>query len=322
MLKKLLLFVLGMLFLEITLLALSDEEVKKGMMARQEAQYKRVLEAQKTTASSSKMNISGMIVDDNGNPLNDVELELVFSRPKGWESEVLKKKSLCSGTFDITQSGYTGLTIYFHKNGYFRETIFYNTIKPSEYQGNDGFVKADEKIVLREIGKPAKLKKIDKKLIYNFKDKTHMICDLSDLTRKTLSINKNIDSPKYIYLDFEQDKEGKIIMITDEYRGTIPKTLIVRYVSDDNNDGFIIKGNQKNLTYLTSAPDVNYTVKEIKVPYGAEPIYFYYKNGDKYGKGYVGFANSAYQESRVALHLLQNNETDPNEKMNLRSLGY
>lgn len=322
MIKKLLLMVFGMVFLGITILAQSDEEVKKGMMGRQEAQYKRVLEGQNATNISSKMNISGIIIDDNGNPLNDVELKLVFSRPKGWESDVLKKKITSNSQFSIKQSGYTGLTLYFYKKGYFRETFFYNLMQPSKYQGKDGFIKTDEKVILREIGKQAKLKKFDKKLIYNFKDKTHMICDLSDLTRKTLSINKNIDFPRYIYLDFEQDHDKKIMMIEDEYRGIIPKTIIVRYFSYDKNDGFIIKGTQKNLTYLTSAPDVNYMVKEIKVPYDAAPIYFYYKNGDNYGKGYVGFANSAFQESSVSLHLMQNIETDPKDKMNLRSSAY
>lgn len=319
MIKKLLLIVLGMVFGEITILAQSDEEVKKGMMVRQEAQYKRVLESPNATNISSKMNISGIIIDDNGNPLNDVELEFNFSRAKGWESESLNKKVVSKSRFSFTQSGYTGVTVYFRKKGYFSETRFYGTYQASKYLKNKTYTQTDEKIVLREKGKFAKIDIFDKKLKYSFSKKTKGICDVSNLSYETFPIDKKIDCSKYIYLDFERNQDGEIIMTQNHLGHLIPKGPIVRYFSKDSNDGFILVEPPKDITYLTTAPDTAYNIKEIKIPYGIDRIYFYYRNGKSYGKGFVGYANSAFQESRVTLYLMQNNENDPNEKYNLRS---
>jgi hypothetical protein len=301
---------------------LSDDEVKKGMMARQEVKYKRMLESQKATNRSSKIDISGVIVDGRGNPLNDVELEFVFSRSKGWKSEVLKKKILSNNAFSIIQSGYTSLTIYFYKKGYFRERTFYNTIKPSKYWKNGVFSKTDEKIILREIGKLAKLKKIEKLLKYDWKNKKETFFNISTMAPETLVADGIIKAKKYIYLDFERDKDGKILTVKNHLNESIPKTFIVRYVSDDKKDGFIVEGNKRNFSYLPEAPAANYNQKEIIVTLKSKDIYFYYRNGDNYGKGALLSPYTSYGKSRIWLHLFQNNETDPKGKRNLRSRAY
>lgn len=199
------------------------------------------------------------------------------------------------------------------------ETRFYGTYQASKYLKNKTYTQTDEKIVLREKGKFAKIDIFDKKLKYSFSKKTKGICDVSNLSYETFPIDKKIDCSKYIYLDFERNQDGEIIMTQNHLGHLIPKGPIVRYFSKDSNDGFILVEPPKDITYLTTAPDTAYNIKEIKIPYGIDRIYFYYRNGKSYGKGFVGYANSAFQESRVTLYLMQNNENDPNEKYNLRS---
>jgi len=322
MLKKLLLFVFGILLLETTLFALSDEEVKKSMMTRQETRYKGLLGEQSLLSNSSSIYVSGIIVDDSGNPLNDVELELNFSRPKGWESEDLTRKFISNSKFFITQAKYTGLTVYFRKKGYFEERMFYSTRISSKYLKNGIFSKTDEKIILREIGKLAKLKKVEKLLEYDWKNKRKTFFNMSTMTLETLPVDDVIKAKKYIYLDFERDKDGNVLTTKNYNNEPIPKAFIIRYVSDDKKDGFIVERDKKDFSYLPEAPAVDYNQKEIIVPLKSQDIYFYYRNGDKYGKGALLSPYTSYGKSRIWLHLFQNNETAPKEKRNLRSTAY
>ena len=318
MFKKRLFFVTEIIFAGSVLLAQSNNDEKENMKVKQEA---KLLEVINKTNSSSILNISGMISDDDGKLLDGVSLELDFSRSKGWDNDHLNRKIISNSQFSIEQSGYTGLTVDFQKDGYFSERKSYSTQQSSKDLKDYVFIKNDEKIVLRKIGQLAKIKKINKKLRYDFKNNTQSICNLSDLSYETLPIDSAINYSKCILLDFERDKDGKILTVENKSNGTtIPKTLIVKYASKDKDDGFIIEGNKKDLSYLSVAPDTEYAIKEIKIQYESEPIYFYFKNGNRYGKGWAGYALTQHQTSRVILELMQNIETDPKEKRNLCSL--
>lgn len=298
----------------------SDKKISEDSKKRQEAKYAILLHDQARTSSSSKIDVSGIIVDDKGAPLNDVELEFNFSRAKGWESESLNKKVVSKSRFSFTQSGYTGVTVYFRKKGYFTETRFYGTYQASKYLKNKIYTQTDEKIVLREKGKFAKIKIFEKLLEYDWTKKQKSFCDLADLSYKTLSADSPIKAKRYIYLDFERDQNGNVVMIKHpHYERMIPKAFIIKYVSRYGDGGFIIKGNQINMTYLTTAPTSGYNDKSIKISIGSKDIYFYYKNGDTFGKGALLSPSHTYGVSSVWLKLMQNVEKDPNEKYNLRS---
>ena len=145
-------------FATILIVAQSDNERND---ARQKAQYARMQEMVNKTNQESFINISGSIVDEQGKPVNEVTVEIDFSRSKGWDNEHLNQKTLFNSFFSIKQSGYTGLTIDVQKRGYFPERRFFSTQIPSKYLKNNVLAKNDEKIVLRQIGKLAKLKNID-----------------------------------------------------------------------------------------------------------------------------------------------------------------
>jgi len=317
--------IVGSIFITTALWAETDKEVKEKMKAKQEARYAQLLSEINIFNSSSRFDISGEIVDENGKPLDDVLLDLNFSRAKGWDSEDWKSKVKSGSSFSIKKSGYTGLDVEFLKAGYFSEKRFYSSRgvgePKSKYLKDNVYSQHDEKIVLRAIGKLAKLEEFDGHLIELAKDKTQKIFDLSNLKFTIFPLDPTIPIKKFIKLDFERDQTGKILMIQDPRKRLIPKIMTVKYVSDDVNNGFIIMGNQKDYSYLTTAPETGYTVKEIKVPYECQRIYFYYRNGDNFGKGYVSSASASpeYGENRVFLNVMQNNEPATNEKRNLRS---
>jgi len=312
-------------FITTALWAETDKEVKEKMKAKQEARFSQLLSEINIFNKSSRFDISGEIVDENGKPLEDVILDVDFSRPKGWESEDWKRKVKSGSSFSIEKSGYTGLNVEFQKVGYFSEKRFYSTRVGSEpkskYLKDNVYSQHDEKIVLRAIGKLARLEKIGGQLKNLSKEKTQRVFDLSTLKFVIFPLDKTIPIKKFIQLDFERDQSGKIMMIQDQNKRLIPKIMTVKYVSDDVNDGFIIVGAPKDFSYLTTAPETGYTLKEIKVPYGSPDIYFFYSNGDNFGKGCVSSASASpeYGENRVFLDIMQNKETNPNEKRNLRS---
>ena len=113
-------------------------------------------------------------------------------------------------------------------------------------------------------------------------------------------------------------------MVENEYKGLIPQMVVLKFISNENNDGLIIKGSVENISYLVSAPNTGYLVREIKVPYKSSEIFFYFKNGQYYGKGFIAASTALPQlgMNRVFLKVMQNNSEDPGEKMNLRSLTY
>ncbi len=302
------------------LCAQQKKEVDKGFIARQNEKNKQLEEEKKINASNG-INVSGVIVDENGKPLDDVVMNIRFSRLnlKKWGTTDYKKKVTTKSKFILKQAGYSFLMIDFRKEGYFPVRKKYSLYKRSKYRKNNSFSKNNEKVVMRKIGKKAKLIKFDKKLKYNFINKTQTICNMSSFAYIKCSADEKNKYSNYICLDFERDQDEKVLTRKNLHGELIPTTLIIRYVSDSIDDGFIIKGEQKDITYLTQAPDANYNTKEIKVPYNVERIYFYYKNGGSYGKGFVGYAYTAFKESRVVLFLMQNIETNPQEKLNLRS---
>jgi hypothetical protein len=271
---------------------------------------------------SKAINISGNILNQDGIPVNDVTMKIRFSRLSliKWGSIDYKKTITTQSQFSIHQTGYSGLMIDFHKEGYFPERKTYSIFGPSKYCKNNIYLKTNEKVVLREIGKRVKLKKFEKLLKYDWKRKKKSFCNLTDLSYETLPADSLIKAKKYIYLDFERDQGGQVLMMVENIHGTlIPKTLIVKYVSDDKDDGFIVKGYQIDMTYLTYAPEADYNVRSIKIPYKSKDIYFYYKNGNSFGKGALLSSNTSSGKSRVWLQLMQNNEKDSKEKRNLRS---
>ena len=307
MLKKISLFIVGVFLVQATLLAQSDDKVLKTRTARQKAHYARFVKEINRVAKASKFNISGIILDENGLPLNDVELRLEFGKmsPKTWRSETINKKNISTSEFSIVQSGYTSLNIYFNKKGYFQEKRFYGTLRLSKFLKNYIYSKTDEKVVMREIGERLRLKRFDKFLEYDEKNKKKTFCNLVNLSTETLSVDSIIKTKKYIYLDMGRDQSGKIIMIKGRMNRMTPKTFIVKFISNEKDDGFIIKGNKKDISYLTTAPESDYKAKEIKMTYGSKPIYFYYKNGDNYGKGVLSCPSSLHGKSNVWLKLMQ-----------------
>lgn len=120
---------------------------------------KRMMEYQKKLSDKSKVIVTGNIVDDVGNPLDDVQVEYVYSKPVGFKNVYFRKKIKSSRTFSMEQEGYTNLILYFQKEDYVSEKRFYTTQRMNTSNKNDLVLRINEKIVMQKIGISAKIKK-------------------------------------------------------------------------------------------------------------------------------------------------------------------
>ena len=266
---------LAVVIFSITLLSSAkDKEIEEVRKVREKAKYEMMLKSQEKTNNSSEINVSGIIVDGNGNQLDDVELDLEFSKLKGWETEDFKTKIVSKSKFTISQRGYTSLAVSFKRKGYMAEKRFYTVLRSSKYAKKTTFSMSDEKIVLRAIGKLAKVKKIKKLLEYNWKNKKATFFNMSTMSTETLPVNDPIKAKKYIYIDFERDKDGIVLTARGRLGNQVPKNFVIKYVSNDKTDGFKVEGNKKDFTYLQEAPASIYNEKEIILPFESNVILY------------------------------------------------
>ena len=77
----------------------------------------------------ARIHLVGKVTDMNNRELEDVTLDLDFSRPKnfGLESEDLRETRKINGSFTIEKSRYTSISISFDKDGYRTEHITFYT---------------------------------------------------------------------------------------------------------------------------------------------------------------------------------------------------
>ena len=252
--------------------------------------------------SGPKIHLVGKVTDMNNLELEDVTLNLDFSRPKnfGLESEDLRETRKINGSFTIEKRHYTSVSISFYKPGYRIEHITFYTSK--EANNPLSAIQENCHIKLREIGTLAALVKGDAHLEYDEERQLLTVFDLSEiadgkLNRKELKLGEAIPFKKYLRLDFERDNQGEVILQEHgqgKYKKLLPKTFYLRFVSSDPDDGLIpvdTTGPDKmDITWLTQAPEGEYAAKDFEFSYkeGMDiQFFFYIKCGKYYGKGLI-----------------------------------
>lgn len=282
--------------------------------------------------SGPKIHLVGKVTDMNNRELEDVTLDLDFSRPKnfGLESEDLRETRKINGSFTIENSRYTSVSISFDKDGYRTEHITFYTSEAANTPKSA--IQENCHIKLREIGTLAALVKVDAHLEYDEERQLLTVFDLSEvadgnLNKKELKLGEAIPLKKYLRLDFERDNQGEIILEkTNPYQdSTVPKNFYLRFISSDLDDGLVLAGTNgrdkvdfTDITWLTQAPEGKYAAKELKIPFKDRDTqyFFYIKCGKKYGKGVITtamFNNGKYIYSRLFVELYINkNQNDLN----------
>lgn len=303
------------------------------LVCGQDSRYEEMKKIHRDRLNNARIDITGIVTDTEDVRLDNVDLRIEFRRPKNFwatHSEWLNETMKINGSFSIRKEHYTSVTIRFYKDGYFSEEITLYTGKKAD--ARDSAIQSHFHIKLRKIGTLAKLIEFDERIKYDVKSNNQSVCDLTkletgNLRNEVFPLGNPIRLKKYIYLDFERDKQGNIIYEENNGRGIhapAPKTYLLKFVSSDPSDGFIpIDENTpiKDLSYLTDAPQKEYTAKELVIPYKNDRrYYFYIRCGNYYGKGVVaniGARNDAFDHDYSLLVEILINQK--NGDMNLRS---
>lgn len=271
--------------------------------------------------------INGEVTDTNGNPLDNVILFIHVGRPRPenrMETEYKMNSEIISSKFRVQKMGYSSLRLSFHKDGYYVENLsFDNNIFDMDISKPILQKSIQVKMIKRGVG--AKKTAASNFIVYNFEDGTKSIFDLSAFSEqkkgsneaekkyqikiKTCALKTKDDTKQYIELDFKRDEKGNIVYIDPPslfHNIPCPSAYIVRFYSDNPDDGFILMEDfhSKLITLddfnkkYTTAPEKGYNKKEIMIElkknkndtsysFEKKTIPVYIKVGSHFGKATI-----------------------------------
>jgi len=285
--------------------------------------------------SRSKFTISGKIVDDAGQPVDQVKIRIsqTYLTNFGTSESDRDSQQTVNSDFNLELSGGSEVSLGFHKDGYYDIlNKHYPLPKSTTAWGfSSNVVAADNQLIVMErIGTLAK---------YKGRSHAFFIREENFFTCYSIPLLKRDESKKYsfadipnlppgtIYPNVERDEDGKIIkVVINKASGRLgPQTVSLNMVGGDD-DGFImLKGlPQRGLISIKEAPESGY-VKQMVFHFPEDmqkKIYFYYKFGNRYGKGVAdNFGCTAGGEIMIGSDLYQNTETssDLQVRRNLRT---
>lgn len=267
--------------------------------------------------------LKGEVVDERGQRLNGVSVELDKSRLKnmGEAAEHDTENRTIYGTFDFAISGYISVRLTFSKAGYYSRRVEFAMPSSGEALANIAaglvveqqvFTKEGLRIVLEKVGQLADLKLYGGFLEYR-SDGTGKVLDLdkSHIGRKPLQVVSNVhDSSQLpvncVYFLAERGADGKIL--TEQVQR--PRSYFVEVfpqrltlIMNDPDGGFVVFAppTRKNLYHqMKQAPEAGYqrelileanTLKQGMWAPGRDPdasLHFFFKSSGKYGKGAIG----------------------------------
>ena len=283
------------------------------------------------TVKKSKFSISGKIVDNNGNPVNDVRVSISQGYPKKFwdESDYVTSVKIVDSNFKIEVSGGSDVSLTFSKKGYYainNKCYSLPRIKNSLAYSSHILKVDNQKIVMDPQGKLARYKSYSATFFIR-KEKYFTTFSISkrekNLQNKSFAIAKELPSGT-IYPDVKRNKDGEIIKINIKGR-MCPRTTYLNMVGKQG-DGFKLFNGKphRGMIGIKEAPASGY-VKQMVFHWPEDisrDIYFYYKFGDNYGKGKLtSLSCSASGEILMGFKLRQNveNDTDSKVRRNLRT---
>ncbi|MDR0932653.1 MAG: hypothetical protein LBM70_06505 [Victivallales bacterium] len=276
-----------------------------------EIKQREILAILKKQCDESSFELAGDIVDQNNKPLQNVQLTIAFHRVLNPQQPESKKiTTTVNEHFSVKQVGFTSVVLSFQKNGYFSEKLAFSTLGTNAV--NKNFAKKDFKIIMREIGENARLKKKSSSFRLNLQN-----MDLSIFQMDKFEVNKKINANElahkndYMRLVVSTDSNNNVIRKKEkDARGIYqPESLHLTMFSKNDQDGFIIARGITDISYLTIAPRIGYNTKQIPCVFDntSRPIFFFYRYGNFYGKGYIDSASITKRgDINAPLTLFQN----------------
>ena len=278
---------------------------------------------------SSGFDIKGSVIDSEGALLNDVKMDIVLSSPilpYMTSSKKVNRTESINSEFSVYEKGVTSIVLSFSKKGYYSERRSFSS---SIFEEDPSKIMQKHNIRIKMIkrGAPADLICFYKSINSVIKEDRKNICDLSILQGKSIkegaSIDmKSIDSKteldtKYIELDFNRDKNGNIVYDSKYRERPCPSGFVIRFHSNDPDDGLILVNDQDPLitqdsfkTAYNLAPEEGYTRKEIMIKLGekgsdgnypceANKTFVFLKCGKHYGRAIINELSIDYSRDEI-----------------------
>ena len=309
-------------------------EETNELTPREKEELRALQKAVEEEAKSENGNfiLEGIVVDEEGKPLKDVELTItthktIFSPSGflGFDYKTKKRKMKIDGSFSVRAYKCERVALEFRKKGYFKEQIRFSILvargslpgtQEGELKGNT-FINRNIRVVMERIGELPKLIRYDSYLEYYSGGKA-IIIDLDkgmgdpvdggrgivEVEDLLSAVDMNLLPSNSIYLlpvSKALDAKGKIIPVKDKYgRLFSPR---VKLVINDPEGGFVVHTPlppQKRkaspiVREMKEAPKEGYVRKIELAPFRGR-TYFYFKIGGKFGKGLV--SSPAYERVR------------------------
>jgi hypothetical protein len=289
------------------------------------------------------LSISGTVVDEGNHPLANVEMEINRFTSTGFgRSDHQVQMQRINGNFAVEGSNVSTIRLRFTRNGYYPLEVSFEANEDKKTQGITVMMEkqvepvpmefSDDRILFKAVGRGAvidftTMDNLDKNQVYiGFKqvESFNPQADNGDSVRNGEQTKKNTLPARGIYLEADVE-DGKIAFITRDLNGhglikPIPRA--VRLVMIHPVDGFVLTNiDTKEFTtdvfrrLMKEAPVDGY-VRSISVPPRKNDYYFYFKVGDRYGKGMYA-SNEDYHEDRVENAIWLRCQTSPSSGRNV-----
>lgn len=258
--------------------------------------------------SSGTIELSGSVVDQNGDPLDDVGVEVAEVSPKDMFGTLRNRKVLrVDSQFRIKRAGVQTIDCGFFKDGFYDERRSYSVPEGMQDSGDSSFSKKDELIVLFRIPDPAPLNKFEGSLrssalgphsVLNIR-----ILDLRGVSLTTVQIEEKagLGLPlHHIFLDPEIDDDGRLSRVPFDLKNiggmqTVLRSGRIVMSQPELGDGLVAADvlersplPNRKFRMMTEAPLVGYKpFLNISIDSGEEELFFYCRLAGKYGKGLV-----------------------------------
>ena len=277
--------------------------------------------------ASKAMILSGTIVDEKGNPVNDVYLiiekgktdisELFMTEREYTDKKVRSKnteieKMIINSTYSFEYKGWHSIEFTFSKKGYYpvRETL--TTMSSGTREGEEALgqrIKEGIRIVLRETGPLAKLK-WDGICLDLEKDEDGKIIKTGWVYLKKRDLKNGTDEKRNNIVYDDPSEVDFYVEKTEDGNGL--------YLIANGDAGFIRVENIPDLTYLSEAPEGGYQNK-ITIPFRNNNQYCYFKLKEGlYGK--LRISTASENEDKTMYGLTGTYYLNTTGSRNLRSM--
>jgi len=274
-------------------------------------------------ASLGRFTLEGVVVDEQGNPLDKVSLRISKEKMTGFEQwKEDKEEKIINGTFSVTARGYDIVRLYAKKDGYYQESLDFLAPSPGNIRGQPKEPVVDKRnirIVMEKKGDITSLLDRNVRLTYrredegasgyvvNF-DRAAWIMDSN--VRNYAEVDNLLDLEQIpsmcMYMIPKVDDDGRILNEDKGGANSFRPCLMpqeMRLITNDPEGGLIVYEQEKGESAFWSmklAPETGYKQEIIldadlmfrRSPYvtsdGDDGIYFYYKADGRYGKGRIG----------------------------------